>query len=280
VKHEAGEGDETQAGHRFGQALVVLGQPAEARCPGEVALHHPPPGQQHEPLLLRRQPHRRQLDAAGLRSLEGIIPGVSLVDPGQLDGVARGVLDGVGEVPDLGPLLVAGGRRPHGQQVPERVDRRVEHAAPRLFVPVLPGAAAALRRGAQRPGVEDDRRWVGVAPRGLPKQRPQVVDHVLEAVGGEPALGLSIDRRPRREVAGEVAPGRAGAHDPAQGIVDLARVVPSLRGVRRHQRQVRSHEGPLLVRHVARVGLAGNRRHFPSLRLHPSPWHALVVRQP
>ena len=39
VEHEAGEGDEVQAGEERGQALVVLRQAATARGPSEAPLH-------------------------------------------------------------------------------------------------------------------------------------------------------------------------------------------------------------------------------------------------
>jgi hypothetical protein len=38
AEHEAGEGDEVEAGQRLGQALVVAGEPAAAGRPGEGTL--------------------------------------------------------------------------------------------------------------------------------------------------------------------------------------------------------------------------------------------------
>ena len=54
-EHEAGEGDEVEAGQRLGQALVVADEPAAAGRPGEGTLDHPPARQQDEaPLRLGR----------------------------------------------------------------------------------------------------------------------------------------------------------------------------------------------------------------------------------
>ena len=48
MEHEAGEGQEVQAGQHGGQPLVVTSEAAEAGGPGEVALNDPAFGQEHE----------------------------------------------------------------------------------------------------------------------------------------------------------------------------------------------------------------------------------------
>ena len=113
-------------------------------------------------------------------------------------------------------------------------------------------------------------RGCGIALGGFPQQHAQIVGHRLEDAGGQPAPGLLVDGLPRREVGRQQPPGRAGAHDPAQGVEDLAQVVTPLRGVFPHQRQVGGHEGPFVITHVGRIGLAGLGLgvHPPSL---PSP---------
>jgi glucokinase len=85
MEHEAGEGHEVQAGQGLGQPLVVAGQAAEARHPGEAALHDPAPRQQHEAALGLRVLDHLQVDAVGRRRLGRVIPGVALVDVGQVD---------------------------------------------------------------------------------------------------------------------------------------------------------------------------------------------------
>jgi hypothetical protein len=83
MQHEAGEGEEVQPRRHFGQALVVARQAAEARTPGEIALHLPAPRQQDEAVLgLGRLDH---LEADALRRGVGggLLPRVALVDVGQ-----------------------------------------------------------------------------------------------------------------------------------------------------------------------------------------------------
>jgi tetratricopeptide (TPR) repeat protein len=45
LEKKANEGDEVQPRHRLGQPLVILHQSPKARCPCEVAFHHPSPRQ-------------------------------------------------------------------------------------------------------------------------------------------------------------------------------------------------------------------------------------------
>ena len=164
VKHETGEGDDLRDGDRRGQALVVFCQPTEAGRLGQGPLHDPP-RQQHEPLLRRGQPHHAQLDPAGFGFLSGLLTGVALFDPDQLDGVPDSGLDRVGERADLRPLLLTGRRHPQRQQVPQRVDRRVNLAAAGLLVPVVAGPVPALRAAAQLSPIQNDRGRIGSGSR-------------------------------------------------------------------------------------------------------------------
>lgn len=65
MEHQAGEGEEGEAGHGFGQPHVVARQVAEAGDPGEGALHHPPPRQQVE-----RSPAKRGTSDDTLAAIE------------------------------------------------------------------------------------------------------------------------------------------------------------------------------------------------------------------
>ena len=213
--------------------------------------------------------HRR-LDPPRFRFLARAVSRIALVDPRQFHRVARCLLDRIGEVADLSTLLRIRRRDPQGQQVPERVDGGMDLGALGSLVAVVARAVPALRCAAHRPCIQHDRGRVGSTPRRLAQQRAQIVDHVLEAPGRDPALCLLVDGGPRREVRRQVAPGGAGPHDPAEGVEDLAQVVPALGRVRRHQREVGRHKRPLLVRHVTRIGLAGL-VHLLSLRPGVSP---------
>ena len=86
-----------------------------------------------------------------------------------------------------------------------------------------------------------------------PQQHAQIVDHLLEDARIDPSLCLLVDGLPRRQVVGHVSPRRAGAHDPSQGVEDLAKVVIALGCVLSDERQIRSDERPLLVGNIARV---------------------------
>jgi hypothetical protein len=100
------------------------------------------------------------------------------------------------------------------------------------------------------------------------EQDAQIVHHRFKDAGFQPALGLLIDGFPGREISRQVAPGGAGAHDPAQGVKDLAQIMRALRGVGAHQGQIGSDEGPFLVAHITRVRLAGVKFifHSPSVQ--------------
>ena len=51
MQQETGEGQEVQRRQGRRQPLVVAGKPAETGRPGEVTLHDPPAGKQHESAL-------------------------------------------------------------------------------------------------------------------------------------------------------------------------------------------------------------------------------------
>ncbi len=257
--HQTRESDEVERRKCLRQPLVVTGEAAEAARPGEGALHHPAPGQEHGAALGRRKPHDLQRNSALGGRGRRVRSGVRLVDVGQLDRLARGLLDRRRQGRDL--IAVLGVRRGDAQrqQVAEGVHGEVDLAALALLVPVGPAAAAALRGALHRAAVEDDGgRVVGAAVEPA-QHRPQVVDHVGEAPGFHPPPRLLVDRLPRREIRRQEAPRRPGPHHPAQGVEPLARVVDPLGRVGAHQRPVGGDERPLVIAHVrgirfARVG--------------------------
>ena len=73
------------------------------------------------------------------------------------------------------------------------------------------------------------------------------MDHLLEDTRFEPPLRLLVDRLPRRQVVGHVAPRGAGPHDPPQPVEDLAQFVLALRGVLSDECQVGGNKCPLFV---------------------------------
>ena len=66
--------------------------------------------------------------------------------------------------------------------------------------------------------------------RALLAQTPPTPSGAREAAGRDPALRRLLDRSRGREVGGQHAPGRAGSDDPAQGVEDLAQVMPAVCG--------------------------------------------------
>lgn len=90
--------------------------------------------------------------------------------------------------------------------------------------------------------------------------------HQLEVAGADSALRLLVDDGPWRQAAGKIISARANSHNPGQGVEDLEHFVEVLRGVGRHQRQVWVDKGPLVIRNVTRVGLAGMGAYSRSLR--------------
>src|SRR5512134_912457 len=90
---------------------------------------HPATGQEHEAALGFCVLDDLQADAVGTGGGGRIVPGIALVDVGDLDTLAGGVLDGGGEVFDLGAVLVAGRGDVCGEQVAQRVDRDMQLGA-------------------------------------------------------------------------------------------------------------------------------------------------------
>jgi hypothetical protein len=108
-------------------------------------LHHPPSGQQHGPLLGFAVPDDAQFDPVRPRGLGRILAGVALADVGRFDGLAGRLLDGLGQRRDPGPLLLARGRHPQGEQVAERVDGGVDLRAVGPLMPAVAGPGGRSR---------------------------------------------------------------------------------------------------------------------------------------
>lgn len=67
----------------------------------------------------------------------GLLPGVALISPGQLDRAARDRLHGFAQLEHLGSLLLIGWRHVNGQQMAQCVDRYVHLAAALALVAVV-----------------------------------------------------------------------------------------------------------------------------------------------
>ncbi len=117
----------------------------------------------------------------------------------------------------------------------------------------------------QRARIEDRGTRFRVAPGGEAQQDAQIVGDGLQGVRAEPALGLLIDGRPRREVVWHQSPARSGTGHPAQGIEDVAQVMIALRGIEAHQDEIGGDELPFVIADIGGVGLASD-IHSPSIR--------------
>ena len=192
-------------------------------------VHYPAPGQEHEAALGGWQLDDFQPHAVALGRSRRLVARVALVHEGYLDRVAGDLLNLGGQHLNLRPLLLIGGRDKSSQQLPQRINGQMHLRALPLLVPIVARPGSAFGCGLHRPGIKDRRRGLRVAPSQLPQQQAQVVHHLFEDPGLEPALGLLVDGVPRRQVVGHKAPLAAAAHDVAQTIEDLPQGVIPLR---------------------------------------------------
>jgi hypothetical protein len=121
--------------------------------------------------------------------------------------------------------------------------------------------------------IEDDRRGLDVPLREFAPHHPQVVGHRLKTSRPNPAQGLLMHRRPRRQIMRQQAPRTTGPHHPAQGIKDRPQRVLALRRLLVHQGQIGHAKLPFLVAHIGRIAVrfAGRFLGHPKLA---APWYS------
>ena len=192
MEQQAGKGQEMQPRHSLRQPLVVARQAAEARHPGEGALHHPAPGQEHEAALGLGQLDHLQPDAVLRRRRGRLLPGVALVDEASSTRSPVTACTALASAATCARSCSLAGVTRSASRWP-----RVSMAMC-IFGP----CAACARRSPlarrspasiARSGIEDDRARRRCDPRA-PQQHAQIVRHRLEAAGGQPAARLLIDR--------------------------------------------------------------------------------------
>ena len=81
----------------FGQAFIVADEASVAGSPGEGAFDDPTPGQEDEAALGLVVADDLELNAVPGGSLGGLRTSIALVHEGDLDALAGGILDGVGQ---------------------------------------------------------------------------------------------------------------------------------------------------------------------------------------
>jgi hypothetical protein len=247
-----------EAFDRLGQQLEVLRRPPEARHPREAALDDPPPRQQDVSTRGLWQLHDMQRDPVVAGVVFRLLTGVALVHVGQFHVVAGGPLDRLCRALHLGSVLLVDGRHVERKQVANCVNGDVDLGSLPALRPVVPGSVAALGQAQERAAVDDDGGGLLLAADRDPEDLPEVMDHVIEDAGLDPALHLLVDGRPRRQVVADHAPGTTGAHDPPERVVDLAEVVLALRRILADQREVGLDQLPLVILDVGRIGLPCN----------------------
>ena len=112
---------------------------------------------------------------------------------------------------------------PTGQQIAQGIDGHVHLAVFTAFMAIPPSPVATLGGRLDGAAIQHHSGGMRGFALGHAQQRPQIVYQHLEAAGLEPALALLVDRRPRQQVVGDIAPGRAGAvqrPDPAATLLD------------------------------------------------------------
>src|ERR687889_1503493 len=179
--------------------------------------------------------------------LGGPLARVSLIDVSDLDVLCGRLLYLLGEFLHLLAVVLVGRTHAQGEQVSQSVHRRMHLGALLVLVPVVTAPRAALGSGSQRARVQYCRRRLWSPALRKPQKYAQIVNHLLEDARFEPPLRLLVDRLPRRQVVGHVAPRRAGAYDPPQSVEDLAQIVLALRGVLSNECQVGGNKCPLFV---------------------------------
>ena len=254
-----------QAGEGCRQALVVAGEPAEVGCHAKACSTTQRRSRSTKPRLASES----SITSSTMPCARAARPAFHPCSPGPRSRPRRCCL--------WRPARLAPGDPPWRGRRHWPVSRGAPEggrACPRRHAPSSPCGAwrrhsLPVRRcpvcsaGCGRP---EQRRsdWADVLAHGAAPRAGHA--HGFEHAGRDPALRLIVHRMPEWKVARQQPPGRPSAHQPAQRVKDGPQVVPALRRVKRQQRQVRGHKGPLLFRAVGRIVIGAVRcRHPPDL---------------
>lgn len=173
-EHENGKDDEIQSCQRCLQAFIIASQTAETTGPGKATLYHPTLGQQDETLLGFGKFDYFQANSLLLSCLSGFFARVALIDISQLDSLPDRFLYRPGQLIDLCSLLLIGWRDQSGQQMPQRIDGKMDFTAPLAFVTVVTGPATACDGALQGAAVKNGGAGFWIAVLGLSEQVSEV----------------------------------------------------------------------------------------------------------
>src|SRR5215207_5818117 len=133
-----------EAGKGWGKPLIITGEAAEARGPGEGALDYPTSRQEHKASLGFGEFYYFQADSVLLAGRGGIAPRVTLIHIREFDVLLGHLLDSLREFRHLRAILLIRGRDFDRQQIAQRVHRDVNFGAFAPLVSVVASTRAAL----------------------------------------------------------------------------------------------------------------------------------------
>jgi hypothetical protein len=117
-----------------------------------------------------------------------LVPGIALVDVAERHVLARDRLHRLRQLGDLRPVLCVGGRDVQLEQMPQRVDGRMDLRALPPFRVVITGARSRGGRRLERAAVENHRGGLTMPARVLAHQHAQIMHERFEAAGPQPPV--------------------------------------------------------------------------------------------
>jgi hypothetical protein len=252
-EHQDGERQDARAGACFRQSLVVPCQTSKAGHPRVTPPDHAAARWQHRAFVGFSQLDHFQANPMCCGILHRLVAGVSLIDKGDLDRFAGGLLDLFLQHLNLCSVLVRRWGHMQCQRMPQRVRRHVHCVAPFAVGAIVARPSATFGSGLQGPIVEDRPRRLAGRAFGQAQHSSQVMHHPFEHARFQPPLGVLIDHLPGRQIIRHHPPGGASSDHAAQVVERFAQGIDPLRGFLGHQRQIRGNECPLFVSDIARI---------------------------
>ncbi len=251
LEHKHRKSQEMQANQGFRQAFIVSCQPSKTSGPDETAFNNPAFWQQHEAFLGFWQFDHNQFDAMLSRILSRSVTSVPLVNKGDLNRIAGGFLNLLGQFSHLISLLFIGWGDVQSQQMAQGINGHMHFAAFFTLMTIVAGPLTTFRTRFQGPTIENRRRGLSFAACGQSQQYTQIMDHSFKYSRRQPPLRLLIDGIPGRQIVGHHPPRGTGSHQPTQAIKDFSQLVLSLGRIFAYQNQIGRGKGPFIIIYIA-----------------------------